>query len=283
MGIRKKTLDVATSLLKGGIRLAAGSRTAQVYAHLAENLTSIIVQETDVGTVKFFCPGRIPLFRARTLLTKEPETIEWINTFDKEDVLWDVGANVGVYSLYAALRGIRVCAFEPAPGNYYILSRNIELNSFDDRIQSFCIAFNDQTKLDSFYMANTELGGALSTFGEARDWKGESFTPQFKQSMLGFTIDDFIGQFNPTFPNHIKIDVDGIEKKIVNGAFETFSNKSVKSVLIELNVGLAECAEVMNILKNHGLNLFKREHDQMFAQGPHSNMYNHIFVRENFK
>jgi hypothetical protein len=68
----------------------------------------------------------------------------------------------------------------------------------------------------------------------------------------------------------------------VNGAFETFSNKSVKSVLIELNVGLAECAEVMNILKNHGLNLFKREHDQMFAQGPHSNMYNHIFIVTGF-
>lgn len=279
MGIRNKVLQFATTFLKGGIQVAVRSRASQVYAHLSEQLTPILTQKTDVGLLKFFCPGTIPEWRARTLLTKEPETIEWINTFDKEDVLWDIGANVGVYSLYAALRGIRVCAFEPAPGNYYILSRNIELNGFDERIQSFCLAFNDETRLDSFYMANTELGGALSTFGEAMDWKGESFTPQFKQSMLGFTIDGFISQFSPTFPNHIKIDVDGIEKKIVESALQTFSNKLLKSVLVELNVELDECAEVVDLMKNHGLNLFKREHAPMFDSGEFSSVYNHIFVR----
>ncbi len=162
MRFKKKTLDLATTLLKSGIQCLARDRTSEVYAFLSQQLTPIVTQNTDIGSLKFFCPGTIPAWRARTLLTKEPETIEWINTFDKEDVLWDIGANVGIYSLYAALRGIHVCAFEPAPGNYYVLSRNIELNSFDDRISSFCVAFNDETKLESFYMSNTEIGGHLA-------------------------------------------------------------------------------------------------------------------------
>lgn len=280
MGFKKKTLDLATTLLKNGIQCVARDRTSWVYAHLSQELTPIVSQNTDMGLLKFFCPGTIPAWRARTLLTKEPETIEWINSFASNEVFWDIGANVGIYSLYAALRGINTLSFEPSPGNYYILGRNIELNNFDNRISSFCIAFNDETRLDSFYMANTELGGACNSFGEALDWKGESYAPKFNQSMLGFTIDDFIRQFRPPFPNHIKIDVDGIEKKIVRGAFQTFSQKSVKSVLIELNVELDECAEVVEMMKNHGLYLFKREHAPMIENSAYSSIYNHIFVRE---
>ena len=280
MGFKKKALNLATTSLKSAIQCVAKDRTAAVCAHLSQALTPIVTQNTDSGSLKFFCPGTIPEWRARTLLTKEPETIEWINSFASNEVFWDIGANVGVYSLYAALLGIRCCAFEPAPGNHYILSRNIELNGFDDRIQSFCIAFNDESRLDSFYMANTDLGDAESSFGEARNFKGESFAPKFKQAMLGFTIDDFIRQFCPISPNHIKIDVDGIEKKIVKGAFETFSQKSVKSVLVELNIDLEECANVVDIMEEYGLTLVKREHAAMFDFGEFSSIYNHIFVRK---
>lgn len=279
MGIKIKALEFATAILKGGIQIT-GRRASQICAHLAEQLTPIVEQEAGVGTLKFFCPGTIPEWRARTLLTKEPETIEWINGFDKTDVLWDIGANVGVYSLYAALRGVSVCAFEPAPGNYYLLSRNIEANGFDERISSFCIAFNDETRLDSFYMANTELGGALNSFGEAIDLNGETYTAKFKQSMLGFTIDGFIHQFMPLFPSHIKIDVDGIEKKIVNGAIQTLSDKRLKSVLIELNINLRECPEIIGIMEMQGFFLHKREHAPMFDTGRFSSLYNHIFVRK---
>jgi len=108
---------------------------------------------------------------------------------EKTDVLGH-RANVGIYSLYAALRGVAVIAFEPAPGNYYILSRNIEINGFGDRIASFCVALNDDTRLASFHMQSTELGGSLSSFGEAIDFKGEPYTAKFKQSMVGYSIDD---------------------------------------------------------------------------------------------
>ncbi|OIO68537.1 MAG: hypothetical protein AUJ58_08955 [Zetaproteobacteria bacterium CG1_02_55_237] len=214
------------------------------------------------------------------MVTKEPETIEWIEQIQKGEVLWDVGANVGVFSLYAASRGKHVLAFEPSPANCYLLSRNVEINGFDDLVSSYCIAFNDETCLDSFYMSNTELGGALSSFGEVVDWKGESYDVQFRQAMLGFAVDDFIKQFKPPFPNHLKIDVDGIEKKIVLGAEKTLSDKRLKSVLIELNINLDECEEIVAMMKQHGLMLFKRAHEDTFYSENMSCIYNHIFVRE---
>lgn len=279
MGIKRKALDLTVALLKGGIRFAAGERSTQIYAYLSEQIVPILEQKTDAGVLKFLCPGSLPEYRARTLLTKEPETIEWINGFDKADVLWDIGANVGIYSLYAAQCGLIVQAFEPSPGNYYLLSKNIELNRFDERVASYCLAFNDKTCLDSFYMSNTDLGGSMSSFGEAINWRGESYTAKFKQAMVGFTIDDFISRFNPPFPGHIKIDVDGIEKKIVEGAAKTFSDRRLKSVLVELNTEWKDYADILGLFEKAGLKLYKRSHAAMFDGSELKAVYNHIFRR----
>ena len=116
----------------------------------------------------------MPVWRARTSLTKEPETLEWINTFEDADVLWDIGANVGVYSLYAALRRLTVLAFEPSSANSYVLSRNVEINKMDDRVSTFCLAFNNMTKWDLLYMSDTQFGGALSSFSHPVDIHGKS-------------------------------------------------------------------------------------------------------------
>lgn len=163
--------------------------------------------------IRFYCPSSMTVFRAETLLIKEPETIEWIDSFDEEDVLWDIGASVGVYSLYAAIQGHRVLAFEPSSGNYWILNKNIHLNRLDELIKAYPIALSDETKLGEFNMADQDLGGSLYKFGEHE----EERRVVFRQGMLGYSIDDFIHDYHVLIPNHIKIDVDGIEKNIVKG------------------------------------------------------------------
>jgi FkbM family methyltransferase len=280
MSLKQKAMNSSVQLLKTGIRVLGGSRSTLISAQLAEELTPILSQETKFGTINFFCPGKIPEWRARTLLTKEPETIEWINKFSYMDVFWDIGANIGLYSLYAALRNIAVISFEPSPSNYYLLNRNIEINKMDNRISALCIAFNDTTRLDSFYMANTELGGALNSFAEAIDWQGEPFTASFKQAMIGFSVDDFVRQFNPLFPNHIKIDVDGIENKIIKGAKYTLLDRRVKSVLVELDSGRESyCKEVMEVMEEAGMKFITKKHAPMFDNGQYSDSYNYVFMR----
>ena len=279
MGLRQKALDATTRLLKIGIQVFGGSSAASISARLSEDMAPTMTQKTDFGTIAFFCPGKLPEYRARTLLTKEPETIEWINTFNDTDVLWDIGANVGVYSLYAALRGLNVVSFEPSPSNYYLLSRNIEANRMDEKIIALCIAFNDTTKLDAFYMANTELGGALNSFGEAIDWQGQPFIASFKQAMIGFSIDDFIEQFDLPFPNHIKIDVDGIENKIIKGAEKTLASEKLRSILVELDSNRDEyCSSVIDMLERAGMRFHKKMHAPQHAD---CSSYNYFFFRSN--
>ena len=66
--------------------------------------------------IKFFIPNTVTEWRVDTLLSKEPETIKWIDEFDGEKkIFWDIGANVGIYSIYAVVKhqNIEVVSFEP--------------------------------------------------------------------------------------------------------------------------------------------------------------------------
>lgn len=280
MSFKYRVLNIATSLLKKTISIAGKKLAPQISAQLAENLSPTISQSTNLGKILFFSPGVLPVYRAQTLLTREPETIEWINTFKESDILWDIGANVGLYTLYAAKKGHAVLAFEPSPSNYYLLGRNIEINKLDNKVLAYCIALNDISKLDTFYMSNPELGGALNTFGEATDWQGKPLSFQLRQAMIGFSIDDFIKQFNPPFPNHIKIDVDGIEEKIIIGAKETLDDKRLKSILIELDTNRKEYFQrVTKIFENAGFILSKKEQTIERENSEFSTVFNHVYSR----
>jgi FkbM family methyltransferase len=150
----------------------------------------------------------------------------------------------------------------------------------DDRILAYCLAFNDMSGLNTFYMRNTELGAALNSFAEPVDCEGNPFTASLKQAMIGFSIDNFIKQFNPPFPNHIKIDVDGIENKIINGAKNTLPDKRLKSLLVELDSDREQyTSSIIHIIENAGLKFHAKKHGPRFDTGPFASIYNYIFVR----
>lgn len=275
MSIKQKILSKKISMFKKIVGTTSISN--MILSQLSEELVPVVKKDTNYGPILFFCPGKLPEYRARTALTKEPETIEWINNFDNRSVLWDIGANVGVYSLYSAKKGCTVLSFEPSPSNYYLLGRNIELNILGNKISALCIAFDSETKLDFLYMTNTQLGGALSSFGEAVNWNGNPFVEKFKQSMIGFSIDNFIEQFNPIFPTHIKIDVDGNEHRIIEGARNTLLDKRIKSVMVELDSERVDyCTSVICMLEKAGLKLFRKRHSLEFKN---SSCYNYFFHR----
>lgn len=178
------------------------------------------------------------LWRAQTYTTKEPDTIEWIESFIREgDVLYDVGANIGQYSLYAAkhLKGkCNVLAFEPEALNYAKLNKNIVLNGLSDAITAYCLAVTGQTALDVFYVKAFSPGASLHAFGQPIGQGDIPFPPSHKQGMMGVSLDDLTGQFGLPFPNHVKIDVDGIEEQIVQGAGRTLADPRLKSALVEV-------------------------------------------------
>ena len=54
----------------------------------------------------FYVPNRLSYYRADSFSTKEPETLSWIDSFDAKSTFWDIGANIGIYSCYAAKKKI---------------------------------------------------------------------------------------------------------------------------------------------------------------------------------
>lgn len=268
-------------LIKTGEHRAYLEKESNEKGSIVGSLKSYQIIETKYGKLSLLCPNKMAEFRARTFHEKEPETLEWIDSTGKEETLWDVGANVGLYSLYAAQKGMKVLAFEPSPANYHLLNSNIEKNCLYNLISAYCIAFSDKTELGSFYMASSEPGAALNTFGNAVDWQGKPFEHAMRQGMIAFSINDFIEQFAPPLPNHLKIDVDGIEPLILQGGYSLLRIESLLSLQIELDFGNKMHADtVIELLKKFGFKVISKRHAEMFENSEYSNLYNVLFKRK---
>ena len=184
---------------------------------------------TDINYVSN--PTRIDYGR-----TKEPETVAWLDQMPEGKVLWDIGANVGTYSLYAALqRGMRVLAFEPHYANFFALNENIRLSQTSSLIQAYCTAFDSKEALIGFYAAHTFVGGSGSNLGSPVNDQGTGFDAQFVQGGLGISVDKFTKLFSPPLPTAIKIDVDGLELEILQGATSLLQNSELRFLSIEIN------------------------------------------------
>ena len=176
----------------------------------------------------FFTPNEITDWRINTFFTKEPETLEWIDSFKGEKIVfWDIGANIGLYSLYAAIKhpNIEIVSFEPSVNNLRILSRNIYKNNFFKQIKIFQLPLSEQENTFS-NMNEMEFieGWSMSTFGESKDFEGSIFKPNHAYKLFGININYLLDKKILKFPNYIKIDVDGIEHKILLGANNHLKN-----------------------------------------------------------
>lgn len=142
----------------------------------------------------------------------------WLGTFEKEkqtffadvikpnSVVYDIGAHVGFYTLLAAKQigpEGKVYAFEPAPQNIYYLKRHIELNYLSNvRLLEMAVADKDGiTKFDS---RTSSYSGQIAE-------KGNIEVPLT-------TIDSLLESSEIELPNLIKIDVEGTESKVLEGA-----------------------------------------------------------------
>jgi hypothetical protein len=116
----------------------------------------------------FATPNTGTKWRVDTILEKEPCTLEWIAGFGGADILVDIGANVGMYTIWsAATKGVRVYAFEPEAQNYALLNRNIVLNNLQERVKAFCLGLSDKAGLTELYMAQVIAGGSCHAMGAA--------------------------------------------------------------------------------------------------------------------
>ncbi|MFN4281040.1 MAG: FkbM family methyltransferase [Alphaproteobacteria bacterium] len=231
--------------------------------------------------VIYFTPSKITLWRAQTLFRKEPDTIEWLSGFDSADVFVDIGANVGMYSILAAcLRRCQVFAFEPEAQNFAVLNRNIIVNKLSGRVVAFPIALYDRTKVDRLFNNSSEAGNSHNSFSERVDMHLQPTTHRFEQGAVSISLDELIAQGAISSPNHVKIDVDGLEHKIVSGMAKTLRDPNLRSVLIELNTNVVEHRDIVGVMAEAGFHYYEEQVQKARRkEGPHVGIGNYIFKR----
>lgn len=276
----KNALKVATRVI---VDLAGRTRGGQYFETLIIN--SAMERVIDVSheglPLRFAAPNPLCRWRYETFSNKEPETLEWINTMPTDSVLWDIGANVGLYSVYAAKkRNCKIWAFEPSVFNLELLARNIFLNDLTDQICIVPIALSDILGSSQMRMTSTEWGGALSTFRETFGWDGGMIRQVFEFKTIGLSMTDAAEKLSIPQPDYIKMDVDGTEHLILKGGSEAL--KKVKGVLIEVNDAfLEQASQCQHLLIEAGLVLKEKRQSEMISASTlgFQNAYNQIWIR----
>ena len=237
--------------------------------------------------IKFFVPNQLLEWRVDTYFSKEPETLEWIDSFQENEnlIFWDIGANIGLYSIYNSLKHPKstTIAFEPSSSNLRVLTRNISINNLEKNIKVVSIPLtNKENIFQEMKEGQFVEGGALNSFGEKFDFEGKEFKPTMKYNLLGTTIDYFLENSILDIPDYIKIDVDGIEHLILEGGDKFLNDKKVKSLSIEINENFKEQYDkVLTLMNKYEFKLLHKKHNDDIYSEKFKNTYNYIFKKLN--
>jgi len=200
-----------------------GVRLHRLFARL------LPVRSFSVRGVAIRCA--LPLHQVGTRLeayawaTREPEVLDWIDGFAPDTVFFDIGANFGTETLYAALKPggpRRICAFDAEFIGGYNLALNLRLNAVA-HVENYALAVGAR----SGFVRVAENLNYLHVAGL------EKYATSAKHMRL-IAIDDFVAETGHR-PSYVKIDVDGPERAIVEGMRQTLRDPALRSVMIEIN------------------------------------------------
>ncbi|MBU2878009.1 FkbM family methyltransferase [Aliiglaciecola lipolytica] len=227
-------------------------------------------------TCQYLTKSRRTLWQAVGIEYIEPEMLDYIDSHKAGSIFYDVGASNGLFSIYAAQCGLSVFSFEPEVQNFSLLSGNAYLNkNVLNPIKCFNIALGDSTSLNNMFISKYEAGGHMKILGQPlKVGDTQLFSPDFVQNVIAYSLDDFIRLFNLPIPNHIKIDVDGSETQVLNGAEMVLSSKALETVFIELETNNNNTLSIIQKLTDSGFKIQTKTQVQNY-QG----LFNYVFRR----
>jgi FkbM family methyltransferase len=251
-----RRLQIARARLTNGA--ANGwARLAAAPAHAAPDIVTIKVSERTRlvrrldyprATLRLLVTSTIEQRTRLHSSQKEPETIEWLErTFADSSVLYDIGANVGAYSLVAAATGgpgSRVIAIEASPFTFASLCANVLLNDFTGRITPLQLLLTERAGVRSFVLGST-IAGEASHPGESAARPG--------LDLAAVPLDEAVRLFDLPKATHLKIDVDGGEDAVLDGAGDTLRSPTLKHILIEVESGRTDLGHVERTFAEAGL------------------------------
>jgi FkbM family methyltransferase len=193
-----------------------------------------MTQTLERGGVTFVCDDPLEVWRAETIFEKEPGTVKWIQSFQPGDVFYDIGANIGVYTLLAAKQvgpTGKVIACEPHLPNAVALMQNVKASGFASRVMVLTAALSSFDGWQEFSYLSLKRGSSGSQIRQAKVG-GKAFEPAIVEWKRTLSLGHLLAEHWSDRPAHIKIDVDGHEPQIVRGLIPSL-NSPVVSVQVE--------------------------------------------------
>jgi FkbM family methyltransferase len=152
---------------------------------------------------------------------------------------WDIGANMGVYSLTAATNGVdQVVAFEPEPDTFGLLQNNISINH-KDNIGAYSVAAYDRNGSMDLLVNSGDNQGIHSLASDDRLHNSTSVDAK--------RIDTLVEEHES--PDLVKIDVEGGELAVLKGATDTL--KRIKPQFI-IEVHSSRTGDRSDRISQHG-------------------------------
>jgi FkbM family methyltransferase len=168
-----------------------------------------------------------------------------LKSLNQHDVVIDVGANQGIFALYAASMGAKVYAVEPDAMNYSLLCRNIERNGLQGKIIPHHFALGSENGEIELFIPERDgetVTGLITTSTEVQGkYSGLDLTRLRVDTVQCRKMSDFIEEVPETNIRFLKIDCEGAELDILRGV-ENGNLTHVEQLVMETHWGYSEKA-----------------------------------------
>jgi FkbM family methyltransferase len=200
------------------------------------------------------------MFWLRPPLLHEDQMMSYLERLVRPgDVVYDVGANIGLYSRFLAQRfkAAHVYSFEPMESNCRLLAENVAIGGCASQVTIIHSAVGSEDGVTDFQVDDlTSNSGAMDvvTHGKASSSRAQYGLPPKTVQVKVTSLDTFVKQEGILKPQVIKIDIEGAEALALSGASRLLSEHK-PHLLIELH-GAEPARQVVQILWDHGYRCF---------------------------
>src|SRR2546427_266974 len=187
----------------------------------------------------------------------EPETTQLLKKFLQPGMrVVDLGAHIGYYTLLAG-RAVgptgKVYAFEPVPSTFTLLVKNIEVNRYESVVATIPKAISDTTSRTRIFLRKGSSVSAAS-FPDHHD--------QACVEVETISLDEFFREKNWPKVHLVKMDIEGAEKRALDGMRELSRRNPEMRLIIELNFQNLEktgvsCEQFFEALQACGFSRFR--------------------------
>ena len=202
--------------------------------YLRRGVVKLKLYESGI-TPKYYVKNDLELDKILTKDNEENVLKIFLDKIKPEDIIYDIGANIGLYTLPAALklRGTgRVVAFEPVPMWFNRLKDNLSLNSIQN-VDVYNVGLYTRTEKKVMYIKSIQGSGMGSIVTNYRNEVPEEILEKIEVQLV--KGDDFISENKIPLPNIIKIDVEGAELDVIRGLKNTIAHSDCRFILCEVH------------------------------------------------